>query len=371
MNKKLFSLVLMAVCITVLSLFGFTEAYAGEDIIKWKMTSTWTPSLQHIESDRHFIKVIDEMIGDRLNIKFYEGGTLVPPYEVFDTVASGTVDAAGDWVGYWAGKNTAFDALGGLPMVLTPIDLLVWIINGGGFDLYQEVYGKFGMAYLPTAIMPMDSGFRGNKPIRSLDDFKGLKVRAAGQTAGKILQRLQAAQVKLAGDEVYQALEKGVVDAAEMSSPSIDWNLGLQEVTKYWAVPNPVNNGNVLGVMINKKSWDKLPDRLKTALKTAAMANCVWTLSFMEGNAITAVQKFLDKGIKVTSLPISDVDEIQKIANEYNIQSCKENPLFAKVAYSQYKFLKDIGRWREMSTPFSYGSNRPLPDLEQIKACIK
>ena len=158
---------------------------------------------------------------------------------------------------------------------------MVWIYQGGGFEIYQEVYGKFGMVFLPTVVFPMESGIRSNKPINTLSDLKGMKIRAGGRVAGAILKELGAAHVMLAGGEVYQALEKGVIDAAEMSHPQTDWGLGLHEVTKYWCVPNWINNGNILGVMINKKSWDSLPDNLKTSLKTAAMATSVWSFHLL------------------------------------------------------------------------------------------
>ena len=371
MKKRIFLLSLL-MAFTCFFVFGaFNPAPVEGKTITWKYTTTWTPALQLIEADRHFAKVANELARGELKLKFFEGGSLVTPFEVFGAVSAGTIQAGGDWPGYWAGKDTVFDLLGAYPLGLTAVDYMVWIYQGGGFDLYQEAYGKFGLVYLPHGVLPIESGVRGHKPINSIADYKGLKIRMSGRTQGKILKDIGAAQTMLAGGEVYQALEKGVIDAGEFSTPSIDWSMGFQEVTEYWASPGWHQLGSVVGVMINKKAWDKLPDHMKIALKDAAMANFLWSFTFFEYGAIDATQKFLDKGIKITRLSDKDLDELQKIANKHTLESCKKNPLFAKVAYSQFKFLKDISQWRAIATPFTYGRNPVLPDLNAIKACIK
>jgi TRAP-type mannitol/chloroaromatic compound transport system substrate-binding protein len=372
MKKRVFLLGFVTMLVNLL-IVGWTLnlTNAAEKVINWKMTSTWTPGMLHIEADKHFLKIVNEMVGNELKIKFFEGGSLIPPYEVFDAVAKGTVDAAGDWGGYWAGKDAAFDPLGGLAMGLSPIDFLVWIQQAGGFELYQEIYGKFGIVYFPYYLFPMESGIRSKKPINSVADYKGKKIRMAGQTAGLILKDLGGIQVNLAGGEVYQALERGIIDAAEMSMPATDWALGLQEITKFWSVPNWVNPAAVGGIMIGKKPWDDLPDHLKATIKAAATANLAWTFAYYEFNAIDGTKKFLDKGIKVTRLSDADIKKLQEISNKIALETCKRSPTFAKVIYSQYKYLKDVAQWRNMASPFSYGRNPVLPDLEAIKAYIK
>jgi len=371
MNRKRF-IYCMALFLTIFFASALLNtAVASDKTIRWRMSTTWTPVIQLIEADRNFAKIVNEMTGDQLQIKFFEGGSLVPPFEIFDAVAKGTLDAGGDWPNYWTGKDTAFDLLGSYPFGLTPIDYMVWIYQGGGFELYQEVYGKFGLVYLPYAVTPMESGVRGNKPINSLEDYKGLKVRMAGRTQGKILQNVGASQTMLAGGEVYQALERGVIDAAEFCSPSIDWAMGFGEVTSYWASPGWHQPASVLGVMINKKKWDELSDQLKSILRTAAMANFAWSFTFFEYESIESTQMFLEKGIEITRLNDKDLAELQKLANQHTIESCKENPLFAKVAYSQFQFLEEISTWRDIASPFSYGRNPHLPDLEAMKVFIK
>lgn len=358
--------------IAAVLLIGMGTSPAWSKTTRWRMGTTWTPAIALIEADRNFVKIVDELSGGDFKIKLYSAGELVPAFELFDSVSKGTLQAGGDWPNYWTGKNSAFDLLGSFPMGLTPIDYIVWIYQGGGLELYQEAYGKYGIYYLPHAVTPMESGVRSNKPINSLEDYKGLKVRMSGQTQGKMLQELGAAQTMLAGSEVYQALDKGVIDAAEFSSPVIDWGMGFAEVTKYWATPGWHQPASLLGVMINKKVWDELPDHQKTILKYAAMANMIWSFSWMDYSCIDATQKFIDKGTQITRLSDADLDKVQKMSEKYLLETAKENPLYAKIAYSQYNFLKNIAQWRAIATPFTYGRNpNEFPNMEELKSAAE
>ena len=107
-------------------------------------------------------------------------------------------------------------------------------------------------------------------------------------------------------------------------------------------------------------------------LKTAAMANFLWSYTFFEYNNIAATKEFLDKGIQMTKLSDADLAKIQESVNKHTLDVCQTNPLFAKIAYSQYKFLQDFKQWRSVAGPFSHGRNiASPPDLESIKKAIK
>jgi TRAP-type mannitol/chloroaromatic compound transport system substrate-binding protein len=228
-----------AICLTT------APALSSDQPIKWKMTSTWTPTISLIEADRHFAKTVNELLKGKLEIKFFEGGALVPPFGVFNAVKEGTIEAGGDCGVYWSGQNTAFGILAQCPLGPSWVDYMIWIFQDGGWDLYQDIYGQFGLVYLPHGVIPPESGLRGNKPIKSINDFKGLKVRMSGQIQGMVLKDIGASQVMLAGGEVYQALEKGVIDAGEFSGPGIDWGMSFQEVTTHWAAPGWHQPGTV------------------------------------------------------------------------------------------------------------------------------
>jgi TRAP-type mannitol/chloroaromatic compound transport system substrate-binding protein len=368
MKKRMF---LTIFAVTLVSTLVWQATLTGAAEKQLKMSSVWTAGIQLIEIDRHFVKIVNDLGAGDLKITFFDGGALVPPFELFDAVSRGQIDIGGDWGGYWAGKNEAFNIIGSHPMGLTAVDYMLWVYQGGGYELIQEVYGKYGLVCLPFGAHGSESGVRSKKPIKAINDFKGLKIRIGGKLQGKVLKDLGGVQVMLAGAEVYEALQKGVIDAVEYNIPSVDWVMGLQEVTKYWVSPAWHAPAAIFGAMISKKVWDGLSPRQREILKTAATANFLWSYTFLEYNNIDATKKFLDKGTVITRLNDGDVNKIQEIVNKHTMDSCKENPLFAKVAYSQYKFLNDYSQWRSIAQPFSFGRNPILPDLNAIKGYVK
>jgi TRAP-type mannitol/chloroaromatic compound transport system substrate-binding protein len=359
-------LILSVIVLCVISLSATASAKTV-----WKMTTVWTPGILNAEADKHFANLVNELSGEEFEIKFFDGGSIVPAMQLFDSVKSGTVQIGSDWPGYWAGKNSAFELLGTCPMGLTNIDYLIWYYQGGGKELYDEIYGKFGMKYFLHFVTPMESGIRSNKPINKLEDLKGMKIRMAGRVLGEVLKTVGAAQVPIAGGEVYQALEKGVIDAAEFSAPSVDYALSLYEVTKYWATPGWHQPASMQGLMINKKAWDSLPKKYQRIIKTAAAETRFWMFSMLEYKCYDATKQFVDKGITITRYDESTMEKLQTLVNNAIIKYSQENPIYAKVAYSQFKFLKDSVHWRNVSSPYSYGRNPIIPDLNILKKELK
>ncbi|MEE4352534.1 MAG: TRAP transporter substrate-binding protein DctP [Desulfatiglans sp.] len=335
------------------------------ETIHWKMASCWPPSIPLIESDKKFVKFVNEASGERLKIKLFTAGQICPPFELLDNVSSGVVQVGGDWAGYWAGKDTAFSLIGSFPMLMGAVDYQLWLYEGGGIELCNEVYNKFGVRWLPHSVLFSESGIRSNKPIESLNDYKGMKIRLSGRPQGEVLKRIGGTQVMLSGGEIYQALEKGTIDGGEFSGPSLDWPMGFAEVTKYWCSPGWHQPGSVLSIVINQKAWEKLPDDLKKLVECAAMATFNTGTAWLEYGNINATKKFIEKGVKLSRLNDEDLAKIQEISFEVLVNESKKNPLFAKIAKSQIKFLNDMAHWREISAPFSHGRNvRKLPNID-------
>jgi TRAP-type mannitol/chloroaromatic compound transport system substrate-binding protein len=220
------------------------------------------------------------------------------------------VECGGDWPSYWAGKNSAFDLLGSFPMGLGQYDAINWYYHGGGKKVFDDMFGKYNMIYFLTSVSPMESGIRARVPIKTLADYKGKKLRMSGKAQGHILQRLGAAQVMVSGGEIYQALQMATIDGAEFCSPSIDWNMGFAEVTKYNVGPGWHQPSSTFGVMINKGVWDKLPNDLKVIVEKAAMANVSYMSSWFESTNIAALNSFKNAGSEI--LRLSD-DELRII----------------------------------------------------------
>ncbi|SIO50523.1 TRAP-type mannitol/chloroaromatic compound transport system, substrate-binding protein [Rhodovulum sp. ES.010] len=336
----------------------------------WTMTTTWPSSLELIETDRHFVDLANKLTEGELTIEFYEGGSLVPAGEVFGAVQSGTVQAGADWPGYWAGRDAAFSPLATTPSLFNAVDYVNWIQQWGGADLYNEIYGNFDMVYLPYGVTNNESGFRTNEPIVSLDDLQGKRLRVSGLEQGKLLERLGGSQVSMAGGEIYQALERGVIDGGEFSTPNVDWSAGFQQVTGYWATPGWHQSASVFGVMINKSAWDALGPETREKLQIAADATLLWSLAFTEKRATEAYAKF-EEAVEINRYDDAMLEQVQQMANEVIVETACENPNSAKVYLSQLEYLADYARWRDASAPFNLGRTPDGPDIEAVRDCVQ
>ena len=336
----------------------------------WTMTTTWPSSLELIEMDKHFVELANKLTKGELTIEFFEGGSLVPSGEVFGAVESGTIQAGGDWPGYWAGRDAAFSALATTPSLFNAVDYVNWIQQWGGAELYNEIYGQFGMVYLPYAVTNNESGFRTNEPIRNLDDLQGKRLRLSGLEQGRLLERLGGNQVSMAGGEIYQSLERGVIDGAEFSTPNVDWSGGFQQVTKYWATPGWHQSASVFGVMINKASWDALTPETQEKLQIAADASLLWSLAFTEKRATEAYAQF-DEAVEINRYDDETLTKIQEMANEVIVETACENPNSAKVYLSMVEYLGDYAQWRDASAPFNLGRTPNGPDVAALRDCVK
>jgi len=186
----------------------FATAVSAQ-VIKWRLLSVWPAYSAITQSEKRLAKNIFELSGGRLQITTHPAGEIVPPQAVFDTVSKGAAEMGIDFPGYWAGKNSAFDLLGTVPMALSQYDFVNWYIHGGGRQLYNEIYGKYNLVYFVTGVASIGSGIRSRTPIKSLEDLKGKKVRISGRAAAYVMQKIGATPVMTPPAEIAQALATG------------------------------------------------------------------------------------------------------------------------------------------------------------------
>ena len=185
-------------CVLVISFALADQAQAQS--FKWRMATCRTPALTPFhESDVRFGEMVSKMSGGKLQITVFPAGELMPAFEVFDGVRKGVVEMGGDWPTYWTGKNTAFDFFCSVGFMMHAADYMAWFYHGGGLELGQELYGKFNMMYFPLNIVGPESGYRTNKPIRTLADFKDAKLRTGVLQTIWLLEQIGAKPVRVPG----------------------------------------------------------------------------------------------------------------------------------------------------------------------------
>jgi len=364
------NLLVLFIAIAMVLAFGST-ALAGQKL-KWKMGSTWTPAINLYHGDLEMIKYVKEMTGGNFEIKWFPSGSLMKAFEYFDACSKGVVEMAGDWPSYWASKDLAFDFLGSFPFGFTNLDYVNWMYEFGGLELMQELYGKYGMTYFSLGATPMESGFRTTAktgPIKTLADYKGKKMRTPSRATIWILKQIGGSPIKMAGGEIYLAVERGTLDGAEFSSPGIDWEMGFAEITKYWSVPCWFQPASQLGVMVNKKAYNSLSPEYKAILRYACKAAALDSIAFYDGDSGRAIEKFVEKGTEIFTLDDESLRKLEELAGEYCLVQAKKSDMYAKLLKSQLDYLVEYKDWRDMSGRFGQGSHPAY--VEKVLAELK
>ena len=341
---------LLGFLVVLFVVFGPGSSAFGKTI-QWKMASSWPSGTQIQWAADFFAKTVNEMSAGRLEIKSYPAGKLIGALQVFDAVRMGTIDVSHCSPAYQIGKLPAAALFGYIPFGMEPIPYLTWMYEGEGLALYKELYAKYDFGFAaPCGIIPTEDLAWSNKPIRSMADFKGLKFRTSGYW-GEILTDAGAAVTMLPAGEIYEALQRKVLDAAEFSIPSMDKTLHFYEITKYLLTPGIHQPSTILDCIVNKKSWEKLPEDLKSIVKAAAQLTTMRMLTDSINKDIAALDFFKKKGIKIEYLDPKIQKELYAKSLLLMKKKAAKDPFFAKVWNSQIKFRKGYNSYKKVMTP--------------------
>ena len=240
--------------------------------IRWKMVTAWPKNLPGPGvSANHLAALIHEMSEGRLDIKVYAADELVPVLEVFDAVSRGVAEIGHAASHYWSGIIPAAPIFSGVPFGLTANEMNAWFYHGGGLELWREVYAPFGLVPMPAGNSGVQMAGWYRKPVNSLADIKGLKIRMPG-LGGEVMGRLGALSVTTPLSEVFLALQSGTLDAAELVGPYSDLPLGLYKVAKHYYTPGWHEPGTPLECIINQEAYQQLPKDLRAIVATACQA---------------------------------------------------------------------------------------------------
>ncbi len=323
--------------------------------IRWKMVMPWDKGLLFYDIAVHFCDSVRLASAGRLDIKPFAAGEMVPAMQSFDTVSQGAAQVGHDWPGYWKGKNEAFVAFASVPFGLDAEGYNIWLYEKGGAEMMNELYGKFNMVALPGGQFGQEMGLFSNKRASKMEDFKGMRVRTVGWYMD-ILNNLGASVSPLPGGEIYLALERGVIDAAEFSSPAINYPMGFDEITKYAIQPGVHQPGIQCALFFNKPAYDKLPEDLKWIVDIAAKETQLWSYNWINGLNAEAIRRFKQK-IEIVHMDKDTLLQFRKTTYEYMEELKKKFPDVKKVVDSQEEFLKSYTDWREArggSAPWPY-----------------
>ena len=336
------------ICLLLLVLAPTIQA--AEKKFRWKMVTTWPPNFPIFqEGIEKFANDVEEMSGGRLTIKISAGGELIPALQTFDAVSQGLVQMGYGAAYYWAGKIPAAQFMTAVPFGMTEKGMNTWFYNGGGLDLWRELYQPFGVIPFPAGNSGVQMGGWFKKKINSLEDLKGLKMRVPG-LGGKVLSKVGVATKLLAGGEIYTALERGNIDATEFVGPYHDLYLGLYRAAKYYYYPGWHEPGAVLELIVNQKAWQSLPKDLQKIVEVATKAlNQSMYYEFENLNA-QALRELTEK-YKVEILPFPDdiIKELKRLTVETLEEEAAKDTQFKKV-YDAFKtFQAEHNAWNAIA----------------------
>lgn len=319
----------------------------------WKMTNAYPAGAPFYTtgpgSATDFCKMVESMSDGRLKIKHYAAGELIPALEGFDAVSKGTIEM--NWANsyYWAGKTFAAQFFTTVPFGMNFQGTNAWLYHGEGQKLWDEVYAPFNVIGMPAGNtgVQMTGWFR--KPINTLEDFKGLRMRIPG-LAGKVYEQLGVSVKLLPGGEIFPALERGVIDAAEFVGPYQDRRLGLHKAAKYYYTTGWHEPNNVTELLVNKEAWSSLPDDLKAIVKSAAATCNVISHTWSEANNADALDDLVtNQGVTLGTLSPEIVKRLKEITHDTLAAEAAKDPLTKKVYDSYFAFKKKHDSWQRRS----------------------
>jgi TRAP-type mannitol/chloroaromatic compound transport system substrate-binding protein len=325
----------------------------------WRMSDPWA-GLNYHDMVIHFADTVRACSGGRLEIKVFPTGAIVPAMEIFEATSKGTLDAFHSWPGYWKGRNEAFVAYASVPFGLDNEGYNIWYYERGGKEMFDELYGRFNMKPFFCGNTGNEIGMHSNKRATKLTDFKGMKVRTVGWYMD-ILTKMGVSVTPLPGAEVYLALERGVVDAAEFSTPGANISTGFHEITKYAIMPGIHQTSCQFDVAINMDKWKALPEDLKIIVETAAKETQLWANAWAENMNIEAI-KIMKAKTEFVKLDDATIVDFAKASFDYLNELSAKNPDVKKVLDSQENFKQEFAEWRDLR-----GRLAPWPQADILK----
>ena len=324
---------------------GVAPAVHAQAAIRWRLTSSFPKALDTLFGVNDvFAAKVKAMSGGKFEITTHAPGELVPAFGTVDALQNGTVEAANTAPYYYFGKDETF-ALGcAIPFGLNSRQMTAWMFEGNGLKLMREFYANYNIINFPMGNTGAQMGGWFRKEIKSLKDFKGLKFRCGG-FAGKVVERIGGTPQNIPGGEIYQALEKGTIDAAEWVGPYDDLKLGFAKVAKNYAYPGWWEGGPQLDLHINTKAWEALSAENKAIVESAAAYAHVDMQAKYDGKNAAALKQLVAQGAKLFPFPKDLMDAAFKEATALYDEIGNKNPNWKKVYADYSAFRREANLW--------------------------
>ena len=284
----------------------------------------------------------------RINLEIFEPGLLIPPFSITEGVRDNKIEAGYTWLGYDQGKIPATPLISAVPFGMEPWEFASWYFEDEGKALTEALYHPHNVHPILCSLIGPETAGWFRQPIESIEDFKGLKIRFAG-LGGKVMQKLGASVTLLPGGEIFQALEKGAIDATEFSMPAVDQMLGFDRIAKYNYFPGWHQTFSAAHLVVNLDVWNQLAEADKMLLNLACTAGTIRNLSRGEAIQGEVIAGFPAKGVTPSKFNRSILKELERVTGEVLQEEADKDADFNRIWASQKRFMKTYRVWKDLA----------------------
>ncbi|MBK7654064.1 MAG: TRAP transporter substrate-binding protein DctP [Betaproteobacteria bacterium] len=328
---------------------GVAPAVHAQATIRWRIASSFPKSLDTLFGVCDvFAKKVSELSGGKFQITTHAAGELMPAFGVLDGVSNGTAEMANTAPYYFFGKDPTYALDCAIPFGLNSRQMTAWMFEGNGLKLMREFYAKVGIVNFPMGNTGAQMGGWYRKEIKSVADLKGLKFRVGG-FGGKVAERLGVVPQNIPGGEIYQALEKGTIDAAEWVGPYDDLKLGFNKVAPHYYYPGWWEGGPQLSLYVNQKAYDGLSSEYKSMIENASAYAHIDMQARYDGKNAASLKQLVASGTKLHRFPKDVMDAAFKSAMEVYAELNATNPAWKKIYDDYSAFRRDANLWFRFS----------------------
>ena len=314
--------------------------------IDWRVPVSFQTTMPGIGDNPVYVSsMLREVSSGSVNLTLFEPGEIVPAFSITDAVRDGKVPAGFSWLGYDQGKNAASALLAAVPFGMEPAEFTAWWFNAGGRELGEKLYLRFNIHPVLCGLTGPETAGWFRKRITSVADLQGLKIRFAG-IGGKVMERLGASVTMLPGGEIFQALEKGAIDATEFSLPIVDQALGFNRVAPYNYYPGWHQPATAAHFVVNLDVWNALPNASQKLIEIACTAGVTRNLANTEASQGSIIAGFPAIGVSAENLSIELLRRMQEVTEEILDEEANASVEFREILESQRSFRSDYAHWK-------------------------
>ncbi|MDE2607314.1 MAG: TRAP transporter substrate-binding protein [Burkholderiales bacterium] len=329
---------------------GIAPAVHAQAAVRWRLASSFPKSLDTIfGSAEKFAATVKELSGGKFEVSVHAAGELMPAFGVVDALQNGTIEMAQTAPYYFTGKDAIFAFGCAVPFGLTARQMDAWMDYGNGRKLMDAFYAKYNMKSFSAGNTGTQMGGWFRKEIKTVADLKGLKMRMGGGLLGEAMAKLGVVSQNMPVGEVYQALEKGTLDATEFVGPYDDEKLGFAKVAPYYYYPGWWEGGAELEFFVNTKAYAALSAENKAIVDAATRVAASDMIAKYDAVNPIALKRLVANKTQLKAFPKEVLQAGYKASMEVFAEHEAKSPEFKKIHQDMRAFQRDQLLWARFS----------------------